>query len=193
VATKVAKPPALRCMSCISARGGSQESKVAHAGPERYHPSQMRNATLSVRRFITQEAYTRAVATARLVPMRSSLGDAVMKSRVGEQGLLIPKELLEGFEEVEITKEDHVNSNWPQSGARRFKAVVGKRQRRVKGKKQWLVISGQRRTINQELDLSGLRVCVETRRFEPNVSRKGTDLSVPKTMPLETRPSGPEG
>jgi virulence-associated protein VagC len=30
-----------------------------------------------------------------------------MKTRVTEQGLLIPKELLEGFDEVEIRKEGH--------------------------------------------------------------------------------------
>ena len=30
-----------------------------------------------------------------------------MKTKVTEQGLLIPKELLEGFYEVEIRKEDH--------------------------------------------------------------------------------------
>ncbi len=30
-----------------------------------------------------------------------------MKTKVTEQGLLIPKELLEGFDEVEIRKEDH--------------------------------------------------------------------------------------
>ena len=29
-----------------------------------------------------------------------------MKTKVTEQGLLIPKELLEGFDEVEIRKED---------------------------------------------------------------------------------------
>ena len=30
-----------------------------------------------------------------------------MKTKVTEQGLLIPKELLEGFDEVEIRKQDH--------------------------------------------------------------------------------------
>ncbi len=30
-----------------------------------------------------------------------------MKTKVTEQGLLVPKELLEGFDEVEIRKEDH--------------------------------------------------------------------------------------
>ena len=30
-----------------------------------------------------------------------------MKTRVTEQGLLIPKDLLEGFDEVEIRREDH--------------------------------------------------------------------------------------
>jgi virulence-associated protein VagC len=30
-----------------------------------------------------------------------------MKGRVGEQGLFIPKELLEGFDEVEIRRENH--------------------------------------------------------------------------------------
>ena len=30
-----------------------------------------------------------------------------MKTKVTEQGLLIPKELLEGFDEVEIRREDH--------------------------------------------------------------------------------------
>jgi len=30
-----------------------------------------------------------------------------MKTKVTEQGLLIPKELLEGFDEVEIRKQNH--------------------------------------------------------------------------------------
>jgi virulence-associated protein VagC len=30
-----------------------------------------------------------------------------VKAKVTEQGLLVPKELLEGFDEVEIRKEDH--------------------------------------------------------------------------------------
>ena len=39
-----------------------------------------------------------------------------MKTKVTEQGLLIPKELLEGFDEVEIRKGDHQLLIVPVSG-----------------------------------------------------------------------------
>jgi hypothetical protein len=40
--------------------------------------------------------------------MNSSCLEFAMRTKVTEQGLLVPKELLQGIDEVEIRKEQHV-------------------------------------------------------------------------------------
>jgi hypothetical protein len=43
----------------------------------------------------------------RIIVVVRKRGEALMKTKVTEQGLLIRKEFLEGFDEVEIRKENH--------------------------------------------------------------------------------------
>ena len=48
---RVVSPPALRMTSCISSRGGSQESITSATGPERYQPNHSMIRVLKSRRF----------------------------------------------------------------------------------------------------------------------------------------------